>query len=123
MIPAGVPTRTASSRLLVVDSDGAVTDHARAEFPDLVRRGDLVIANDAATLPASLSGFHVPTGAAVEVRLAGRDSLSPDRVRSFVAVVFGAGDFRTPTEHRPHPPVLQSGDALQLGPLRAHVVR
>ena len=123
MIPAGVPIqRTASSRLLVVDADGAVTDHARAEFPDLVRRGDLVIANDAATLPASLSGFHVPTGAAVEVRLAGRDSLSPERVRSFVAVVFGAGDFRTPTEHRPHPPVLQPGDALQLGPLRADVV-
>ena len=36
-----------------------------------------------------------------------------------MAVVFGAGDFRTPTEQRPHPPVLQPGDALQLGPLRA----
>ena len=44
-------------------------------------------------------------------------------VRRFVAVVFGAGDFRTPTEHRPHPPVLQPGDGLQLGPLRADVVR
>ena len=41
----------------------------------------------------------------------------------FTAVVFGAGDFRTPTEHRPHPPVLQAGDALQLGPLRAVVLR
>ena len=77
MIPAGVPIqRSASSRLLLVDGEGAVTDHARAEFPDLVYKGDLVIANDAATLPASLSGFHVPTDAAVEVRLAGRDSLS-----------------------------------------------
>jgi S-adenosylmethionine:tRNA ribosyltransferase-isomerase len=124
MIPARVPIqRTASSRLLVVDSDGAVTDHARAEFPDLVRRGDLVIANDAATLPASLPGVHVPTGAAVEVRLAGRRSLSPERVRRFAAVVFGAGDFRTPTEHRPHPPILHAGDTLQLGPLHADVVR
>jgi S-adenosylmethionine:tRNA ribosyltransferase-isomerase len=123
MIPAGVPIqRSAGSRLLLVDGDGAVTDHARAEFPDLLYEGDLVIANDAATLPASLSGFHVPTEAAVEVRLAGRDSLSPERVRNFVAVVFGAGDFRTPTEHRPPPPVLQPGDALQLGPLRADVV-
>ena len=72
MKPAGAPIRTASSRLLVVDADGAVTGHARAAIPDLVRRRDLVIANDAATLPASLSGFHVPTGAVVEVRLAGR---------------------------------------------------
>ena len=31
---------------------------ARAELPDLVREGDIVIANDAATLPASLSGVH-----------------------------------------------------------------
>jgi S-adenosylmethionine:tRNA ribosyltransferase-isomerase len=124
VIAAAVPIqRAASSRLLVVDSAGAVTDHARTEFPDLLRARDLVIANDAATLPASLSGFHVPTGAAVEVRLAGRDSLSSERVRSFVAVVFGAGDFRTPTEHRPHPPVLQPGDSLHLGPLRAKVVK
>ena len=124
MIAAGVPIqRTAAARLLVVAADGAVTDRARAEFPDLVRRGDIVVANDAATLPASLSGVHLPTGAAVELRLAGRDSLLPDRVRRFVAVAFGGGDFRTPTEHRPPPPVLQPGDALQLGPLRADVVR
>lgn len=124
MIPAGVPVqRTAGARLLVVDANGAVTDHARARFPDLVRMGDVVVANDAATLPASLFGCHMPTGAAVEVRLAGRESLSLESVRRFVAVVFGAGDFRTPTEHRPHPPVLQPGDALQLGPLRANIVR
>jgi S-adenosylmethionine:tRNA ribosyltransferase-isomerase len=38
-------------------------------------------------------------------------------------VVFGAGDFRTPTEQRAPPPVLQPGDTLQLGPLSAEVVR
>ena len=43
----------------------------------------------------------------------------PRDVTRFTAVVFGAGDFRTPTEHRPPPPVLQPGDKLQLGPLRA----
>jgi S-adenosylmethionine:tRNA ribosyltransferase-isomerase len=124
MIPAGVPVqRAADARLLVVDADGGVTDHPRSEFPGFVRKGDIVVANDAATLPASLSGSHLPTGAAVELRLAARQSLSPECVRRFVAVVFGGGDFRTPTERRPHPPVLQPGDALQLGPLRADVVR
>jgi S-adenosylmethionine:tRNA ribosyltransferase-isomerase len=44
-------------------------------------------------------------------------------VTRFTAVVFGAGDFRTPTERRPHPPALHAGEALQLGPLRAVVLR
>ena len=124
MIGASVPIqRSPDARLLVVDEDGDVTHHARADFPNLVREGDIVVANDAATLPASLFGVHLPTGSPIELRLAARDSLSPQRVTRFTAVVFGSGDFRTPTEHRPHPPVLHAGDALQLGPLRAVVLR
>jgi S-adenosylmethionine:tRNA ribosyltransferase-isomerase len=124
MIGASVPIQRApEARLLVVDEVGAVTHHARVDFPNLVRRGDIVVANDAATLPASLSGVHLPTGGAIELRLAARDSLSPERVSRFTAVVFGAGDFRTPTERRPHPPLLCAGDELQLGPLRAVVLR
>ena len=124
MIPAGVPIqRAADAKLMVVDADGGVTHRARAEFPDLVREGDIVIANDASTLPASLTGVHLPTGAPVELRLAGRETLLPEGVRRFMAIVFGAGDFRTPTEQRSPPPVLQPGDTLQLGPLSADVVR
>jgi S-adenosylmethionine:tRNA ribosyltransferase-isomerase len=59
----------------------------------------------------------------VELRLAGRDSLLPERVTRFVAVAFGGGDFRTPTELRPAPPRMYPGDAIQLGPLRALVWR
>ena len=44
-------------------------------------------------------------------------------MRTFAAVVFGAGDHRTPTEQRPLPPALAVGDAVALGPLRARVVR
>jgi S-adenosylmethionine:tRNA ribosyltransferase-isomerase len=51
----------------------------------------------------------------------GRRSLSPRDVRSFSAIVFGAGDFHTPTERRPAPPSLTAGDRLALGPLRATV--
>jgi S-adenosylmethionine:tRNA ribosyltransferase-isomerase len=124
MIPAGVPIqRAADAKLLVVDADGGVTHRARAEFADLVGDGDIVIANDASTLPASLVGVHLPTGAPVELRLAGRETLLPEGIRRFMAIVFGAGDFRTPTERRPPPPTLQPGDALQLGPLSADVVR
>ena len=82
---------------------------------------DLVIDNDAGTLPASLTGVHQPTGKAIEVRLAGRPSLDPLDVNRFSAVVFGEGDFHMRTEDRPLPPPLEVGDTLLLGPLRATV--
>ena len=80
-----------------------------------------MIANDAATLPASLAGIHLPTGAAIELRLAGRASLSPSDIHRFSAVVFGNGDWRSRTEDRPPPPLLSPGDRLVLGPLSADV--
>jgi S-adenosylmethionine:tRNA ribosyltransferase-isomerase len=123
MIPATTAVqRPADARLLVVDDAGQVTHHPRAHFAALVKAGDLLIANDAATLPASLSGEHVATGGPIEVRLAGRRSLRPQDISRFTAVAFGAGDFRTPTEHRPPPPTIERGDLLRLGPLRAVVV-
>ncbi len=82
-----------------------------------------MIANDAATLPASLHGRHLPSGDDIEVRLAGRRSLAADDVAQFAAIVFGAGDFRTRTEDRPPPPSLTAGDRLVLGPLTATVER
>ena len=105
MIAADRPGhRSPSSKLLVVDARGEIVHARRAALVDFLRPGDLVVANDAATLPASLRGRHVPSGGAVEVRLAGRRSLAPDDVRRFAAVVFGAGDYRTRTEDRPLPP-------------------
>lgn len=109
-------------KLLVVGRAGLVSHAERQHLVEYLAPGDLVIANDAATLPASLRGQHVPTGEPIEVRLAGRRSLAPDDVSCFSAVVFGSGDFRTPTEHRPLPPTLLPGDRLTLGPLAATVV-
>ncbi len=113
--------RPALAKLLVVDDRGNIRHWARSKFVDLLRAGDLIVANDAATLPASHSGQHLPSGRPIEVRLAGRRSLAPDEIREFSAVVFGAGDFRTRTEDRPLPPPLAAGDRLALGPLRATV--
>ena len=97
-------------------------DHApRTQLAYHLSPGDLVVANDAATIPASLRGFHEPSGSVIEIRLAGRASLSIDDVHDFSAIVFGAGDHRTRTEHRMPPPALRTGDALTLGPLKATV--
>ena len=109
------------ARLLVIDDQGHLAHRAAADLPCLLRRGDLVVANDAATIPASLHGVHQPTGCVIEVRLAGRRSLASRDVQRFTAVLFGAGDYRTPTEQRPDPPRVRVGDELQLGPLRATV--
>jgi S-adenosylmethionine:tRNA ribosyltransferase-isomerase len=110
------------ARLLVIDEMGRIAHHRAADLPTLLHRGDLIVANDAATIPASLHGTHVPTGLPIEIRLAGRQSLTSQDVGRFTAVVFGAGDYRTPTEHRPEPPQLHPGDDLALGPLRATVL-
>jgi S-adenosylmethionine:tRNA ribosyltransferase-isomerase len=115
--------RPPQAKLLVVDARGEITHAPRAAFVESLRPGDLVVANDAATLPASLRGEHEPSGGPVEVRLAGWDSLAAEDVRRFSAVVFGAGDYRTRTEDRPPPPPLEPGDRLALGPLAATVER
>ncbi len=122
MRAASVPVqRPTNAKLLTFDGLGRIEHQARSEFVNLLRSGDVVVANDAATLPSSLGGRHSRSGRSIEVRLAGRDSL--DEVRQFSAVVFGEGDFRTRTEDRPQPPALCAGDRLELGPLRGTVAR
>jgi S-adenosylmethionine:tRNA ribosyltransferase-isomerase len=130
MTPADTAVqRPGNAKVLVIDQhEGQHTeqrprfrDLPREDFADLLRPGDLVVANDAATLPASLQGTHLATGAALEVRLAGRRSLEPDDVADFQAVVFGEGDFHTRTEHRQPPPSLSPGDRIELGPLTARI--
>src|SRR5207248_8207209 len=57
MIAASTPVERASNaKLLIVDECGQIEHRARSEFVSILRPGDVVIANDAATLPASLSG-------------------------------------------------------------------
>lgn len=122
MLAAQLPVqRPPDAKLLVVDQQRNLIHVPRSAFVEFLRPDDLVIANDAATLPASLKGIHEPTGKSIEVRLAGRPSLDPMDINRFSAVVFGEGDFHTRTEDRPLPPPLHTGDALVLGPLRATI--
>ena len=113
--------RPLDAKLLVVDSKRNLIHVPRSAFVDFLHPNDVVIANDAATLPASLSGVHQRTGKSIEVRLAGRPSLNPMDVKRFSAVVFGEGDFHLRTEDRPSPPSLNPSDVLLLGPLHATV--
>lgn len=109
MRPAAAPRHDRDdTRLLAIDRDsGALRDLAIADLPGLLRAGDLLVVNDAATLPASLRARVSGRADLLELRLTGGldGSLAG-------AVLFGAGDWRTPTERRPAPPPLAVGDSL-----------
>jgi S-adenosylmethionine:tRNA ribosyltransferase-isomerase len=120
MIAAERPDRR-SAQLLVIGADGAMRHLPRAALASLFDPGDLVIANDAATLPACLKGVHTASGEPIEVRLAAWVSAG-DPTR-FLAIAFGAGDHRTRTQDRLPPPPLSSGDQLAFGALEAVVER
>lgn len=118
MIAADRPDRS-SGKVLSVSVDGEINSFERSDIASLFTAGDLVVANDAATIPGSLHGTHEPTASPIEVRLAA--FVDVDDQTRFIAVVFGAGDHRTPTEDRSAPPRLTVGDRLTLGPLTAAV--
>lgn len=111
MKPATWPRDHAlDERLLRVDPrSGAVRDARVGDLPDMLRRGDLVVVNDGATLPASLRGV-TESGAPVEARIF--DGSPEGRFR---ALLFGAGDSRARTEDRPLPPPLGVGATLTFG--------
>jgi S-adenosylmethionine:tRNA ribosyltransferase-isomerase len=85
-----------------------------AELPSLLGEGDLVVVNDAATLPASLRGTAA-SGAPFELRL----SAPVDGTR-LTGIAFGPGDHRTRTEDRLEPPPL--GDHVRIAGLAATVL-
>ena len=110
------------ARLLVVSDQGAMRSTARTQLADFFQAGDVLVANDAATLPASLLGTHVRTGRAIEVRLAARPSLHAEDIHRFEVIVLGEGNHHQRTEERAAPPALNVGDELHFAPsLRAHV--
>lgn len=118
MKPATWPREDAqSTRLLYVDPARALYEDKKiGQLPSLLAPGDLLVVNDAATLPASLRA----EGCELEVRLMGIGA----REREYRALLFGAGDYRTPTEARPEPARLREGERLNFGSgLAASVVR
>lgn len=137
MSPARAPRdRRSDARLLAVDAGtGQHADLQVADLPSLLRPSDLLVVNDAATVPASLRGRVASEsqrvggagvgGAEVELRLAGFARPEPGESADdvFWAVLFGPGDWRTPTEHRWPPPSLGVGARVALaGALAAEVL-
>ncbi len=111
-------TRTArdTGRMLLVNPTlQTFQDRSLVELPEILNPGDLLIMNDAATLPASLAArVH---GQDIELRL-----LSQTSEARWWVVALGAGDWRIDTALRGAPPAIHMGDRVTLGPLSAQVV-
>jgi S-adenosylmethionine:tRNA ribosyltransferase-isomerase len=122
MIPARTyPARRDDVRLLVIDPRaGSFAETRTTALAQLLAPGDLLVVNDAATLPASLRGRDAH-GRPIEIRLlslAGGSAKAPQ----FWAALLGAGDWRQRTEDRPPPPALAPGERLVFGALGAEVL-
>ena len=107
-----------AARLLVLDAAQRRLRHVGiGDLAALLRAGDLVVVNDAATLPASLPGVG-PRGERLELRLTG----PPEGGRG-TAVLLGEGDWRARTEDRPPPFAVLPGQVIAIAPgLRARVL-
>jgi S-adenosylmethionine:tRNA ribosyltransferase-isomerase len=110
LLPATEPRSAADVRILVLEaSSEAMRVVPSSALPTLFRAGDVLVVNDAATLPASLSG-RTERGESVELRL-----VAGAGERRWSVVLFGEGDHHTRTEDRPPPPELGEGDRIELG--------
>jgi len=105
-------------RLVVIDPDRAAAPRLErfAALPRLLRAGDLVVVNDAATLPGSLPG-QTAGGVGFELRLSG-----PVDAGRLSGVLLGPGDHHTRTEHRPPPPRIVRGERVTVAAMPATVL-
>jgi S-adenosylmethionine:tRNA ribosyltransferase-isomerase len=104
-------------RLVVIDrAREDITVMPFAGLATHLRAGDLVVVNDAATLPASLHG-RTARGEELELRLS-----APVDGNRIYGVLLGAGDHRTRTEFRAPPPAVIVGDVVTFGELHARVI-
>jgi S-adenosylmethionine:tRNA ribosyltransferase-isomerase len=116
MKAARAPRADKTNVKLLVVKDGVIDDSSIERLPDHLRPGDLLAVNDAATMPASLPARDARNNQ-MELRLT---TQLDERV--WQAAVFGAGDWRTPTEDRPSPPRFAKGEEIMIAPnFRARV--
>ncbi len=111
--PATRSTRRNDAKLLVVENEGKPRHFQLKELPQILSADDLVVVNDAATMPSRLIGKI--GNQCVEIRLALHLGDQPKNVSHWLAVSIGLGDYNTPTEDRLPGYAFQVGDCIEFG--------
>lgn len=106
MKPATTPRASSSIRVLV-SAPGGIRVARGGELASLFCPGDVLVVNDAATLPATIDA-RTAEGEPVEIRLLS----AQDERGAFTAALLGRGDHTTRTEDRPPPPRVRTGERL-----------
>lgn len=87
----------------------------RTDFIDQFEAGDVIVANSAATLPASFMGTRCSSGEVLELRLAQNLNDDFNNYAYWKGVILGKGDWHLPTEERIDIPELKAGETLCFG--------
>jgi S-adenosylmethionine:tRNA ribosyltransferase-isomerase len=105
-------------QLIALDSDSDIAEgDAADQLANYLQSGDLVIVNDAATLPASFRAT-TQSGHVIELRLVQRREASV-----WLCLALGSGSWQEDTNQREAPPSLKAGAFLRVSEaLSAHIV-
>jgi S-adenosylmethionine:tRNA ribosyltransferase-isomerase len=102
-------TQIETTRMLVLEANQKMfRDALVTDMPAILQPHDLLVVNDAATIPASLFA-QSPDGLSLEIRL-----LQYQGDSDWKAILLGKGDWRTPTELRDPPERLAVGSQLRI---------
>ena len=105
-------------QLIALDTKSATPSSDRAsQLATYLQSGDLVVVNDAATLPAAFQA-STPDGKTIELRLVQRRAES-----EWLCLALGPGTWRDDTDQREAPPAIAPATHLRIGDaLTAHVI-
>ena len=107
--------RYEKSQLLIVRDDNRSRFTQLHDLAHEFSGNEVLVINQSATLPSSFEAIHGPSDRPIEIRLASYQGPKSTGLDNWLAVAFGAGSWRTPTEKRKCPPRLEPGQDLEFG--------
>jgi S-adenosylmethionine:tRNA ribosyltransferase-isomerase len=105
--------RSFETKLMVIEENLNLIHDNLDALTVYIGAGDVIVVNNASTLPSSFPGFHVSSHEFIEVRLVQSLNDQINDVSKWKVIIFGEGDWRIPTEERKNPPKVEVGDIFR----------
>lgn len=113
--------RTSDTKLVAINETKIVHDTLN-HLDKFFDTQDVIVVNDASVIPGSFQGIHFPSNSLIEFRLVRFLGSSRTDFSTWEAIVYGEGNWTSPTENRLLPPDICIGDLLITGDLVAKVI-